>query len=290
MIFNFEREAFFNPFNLLFLTGTLVLSVFPILPFEVLLTTSLGLELAYLGVVPNMSRFRNYIYDKKLNKGTTKQRLMWALKLIQDPNLLVQAEKILLVKQQILQNITQQSPLNTVSIEHTQEKLDELLLNYISLLRTKQHYDSFVYLKDSQSFQDRINQSISSIENELKTLNKKELIQIKQQRINILKKRLDRLEHIHNRKDLCQAQIENIEETLQYIYEQSINTPNIDHTYYQLDMLIQETDEHSYFNNTHFNEMDIKSIFSDNKHLQHLDKELDIAKKTKAPLSNKTSL
>jgi 3-dehydroquinate dehydratase len=67
--------------------------------------------------------------------------------------------------------------------------------------------------------------------------------QIKQKRLDILEKRLDRFKKAHENLAVIEAQLETIEDVTKYIHEQSLTMRNPEEVSFQLDTLIAEVEE-----------------------------------------------
>lgn len=241
--YNYTREAFMHPINLAVLLGATVTSFFlndvgMLAP--LILTVSFGAELLYLGSVPRLEAFQRWVRvermkdlqnrrgDKemfsKLNKSDQKRFLVLKhlSKLIKE-----NFDKLPYTSQGLLQNI--------------HKKLEGLLINYLNLLDAYSRYGTFL----NASADANLKQEIKEEKEKLNGIESEKLRQVKARRLYILVKRYERLQLAKEKYAICVTQLETLEDTVKYIYEQSITMNNPEEIGFQLDNLINEVEETS---------------------------------------------
>lgn len=147
---NYTKEAFLNPINLGALLvstiGALFVSNLSMDVSNLLLTTVFGMELVYLGVIPRLPRFRKNLELKKIKErhaSSSEKDMFQAL----DP---ASQKRFLVLKHlaNLVQDNFEKLPYSSQGLlENIKKKIDELLVNYITLLDLIKRYE--VYLNTS---------------------------------------------------------------------------------------------------------------------------------------------
>lgn len=238
---NFTREAFLHPFNLGFLF-TAALTAFFVndigLMSNFVFTMAIGVELVYLGVIPKTDAFRKYVLSRVVKEKPNKlqeKELFY--------NLDTQSQKRFLV----LKHISDKIQVNFNKFPYTskgltgsiQQKIDDLLSNYISMLDSFERYKSYVKVTKEAE----LDAEISVLGTELETISSEKLRQIKIRRLAIIRKRREKLDVARERLQICESQLETIEDAVRYIYEQSITMSNPEQIGFQLDNLLNDVEE-----------------------------------------------
>jgi len=86
---------------------------------------------------------------------------------------------------------------------------------------------------------------IESEEQEMEKIDSERLKERKKRRMLILRKRLDRIKSANERYEICNTEIDTIEDAIRYIYEQSMTMNNPEEIGFQLDNLLSEVEETS---------------------------------------------
>jgi hypothetical protein len=107
-------------------------------------------------------------------------------------------------------------------------------------------------------------------------LNSEQLKTTRLRRIRILKKRLKKFDTARERYLICETNLETIEDTIRYIYEQSITLSNAEEVGFRLDELLEEMEEtSSIINDLNRESFDLQTDFDE----EALDAELKEAQK-----------
>lgn len=238
---NYTREAFFHPINLGFLFLS-ALSAFFLndvgMMANFIFTMAIGTELVYLGAVPKTDAFRRHILNRTIKEKPRKlkEKEMFY-------NLETRSQKRFLVLKHISDKIRENfkkfpytSKGLTASIE---TKIDDLLTNYILMLDSYDRYET--YIKSTR--ENDLIKEIDELNEELASIESEKLRQIKKRRLTIIHKRHNKLSVAKERLQICESQLETIEDAMRYIYEQSITMANPEQIGFQLDNLLNEVEE-----------------------------------------------
>ncbi|HKJ46055.1 MAG TPA: hypothetical protein VJ991_09540 [Balneolales bacterium] len=240
---NYTREAFLNPINL----GALL--VCTITAFivndggylaDVVLSLSFGMELLYLGIVPNMPNFRRSIKIKKLKERDKSLEDKTLFKDLEPKN----QKRFLILKhlsRLIKQNFDKMPYTSQGMLESVHKKIEGLLSNYLNLLDLNKKYGDLVH-SDTEK---QLNIKIERAKEDIKTADSERLRSIKSRRLKILSKRLEKFKSAQEKYVICESQLETIEDAVRYIYEQSMTMNDPEELGYQLDNLLAEVEETS---------------------------------------------
>ncbi len=238
---NYTREAFLHPLNLLMLivatTAAFFLNDLSMVP-EVIFSLAFGMELMYLGTVPNLPNFRKAIDARKARerkKAEESTSMFQSLDRESQQRFLVLKHLSKLIKENFQKlPYTSQGLLESIST-----KIDGLLTNYLNLLDMFRKYD--VYLRTS--VESKVAEEIHKEKQEMEEATSDKLRSIKARRINILNKRLERFKTAREKFAIAETQLETIEDAVRYVYEQSMTMNNPEEIGFQLDNLLIEVEE-----------------------------------------------
>ncbi len=238
---NFTKEAFLNPFNLVFLLiGTISALVFTEfgLTSNVILTFIFGMELIYLGVIPNLPSFQKSVRLKKRKEQTEAKgdKLIFY-------QLDARAQKRFLV----LKHITKEVKKNFDNLpytskgmlEHIQNKMEDLLSTYLTLLDMLRRFQLYM----NSEVEEELRREVEKQKQKMESLDSENLLKTNERRLNILKKRLKKFDVAKEKYLICETHLETIEDAIRYIYEQSMTMPNAEDVGSQLDFLLTEVEE-----------------------------------------------
>lgn len=238
---NFTREAFLHPMNIGFLlmatlgalfaggSGTVANLIF---------LTTFGVELMYLGTVPRMPDFQKYIRLRKIAERTRSHGEKEMFNRLQESS-----QKRFLVLRHlstlIRENFEKMAYTTRGMLESINTKIDGLLSNYLVNLELLQRYESFL---DTTS-QNTLRAEIMSLEKQITSIDSPKLREIKERRLGILKKRFEKFDKAREKYQICESQLETIEDAIRYIYEKSMTMSSPDEIGFQLDNLISDLEE-----------------------------------------------
>ncbi|MBP3191140.1 hypothetical protein [Natronogracilivirga saccharolytica] len=240
---SFVREAFFHPVNLGFLLSVGIFALFfsgvqglPV----VLLTAGIGLELLYLGTIPNKGWFQRHIIrsqegrnDRDSSEAACFERLC------------MERQKQFLALRRLTTTVRENFRLMPASSRPlTQQlagRLDELQSKYLRHLLILDRYEE--YLADASA--ESITLEIRTLKKAMETIRSGKVLEIKKQRLHILNKRLDRYKAGKEKIEVCRSQLETMEDAVRYVYEKSITMSHPEEVGGHLDRLIDELEETS---------------------------------------------
>ncbi len=238
---NYTREAFLHPVNLIFLlTASIAAFVAggPGPASQLILLTTMGVELIYLGVVPRTERFQNSIKMRHMREEATMKpdrRVYQGLDEASQKRFLVLRH----ISNQIKQNFARLPRSSQVLLDNITTKMEGLLTNYLVNLDLLTRYESYLNSSSEQA----LKVEIKALEKELNSVTSEKVREIKERRLSILNKRLEKLNKAREKFQICESQLETIEDTIRYIYEKSMTMNNPEEIGFQLDNLINDLEE-----------------------------------------------
>lgn len=240
---SYTREAFMHPANLAFLLASSITAFFlnDVGSLSSLIFTfAFGAELIFLGTIPRLSQFQKMVKVKKLKEQKSQ---------IADKELFSQLDPATQKRFLVLKHLSKLIKENFDKMPYTsqgllqsiQKKLEGLLTNYLGLLDSYKRYQHFI----EKSKEDALKAAIAEEKKEMKQASSDKLKQFKARRVFILNKRYERLLTAKERFEICETQLETIEDAVKYIYEQSMTMNNPEEIGFQLDNLLNEVEETS---------------------------------------------
>jgi hypothetical protein len=202
------------------------------------LVLAAGVELMYVSLVPQSSRFRRLVRSWKYmeEKRAHEKRLTEMYK-----DLPVQMrsryEFVQQVAQGIRENYSRLSATSQMFAQQMEDKLSGLLSGYIRLLYTaKVHHEYVQSLNPEQVTGEiaRLEKAMASEAPKVQEINGK--------RIEILRKRLEKFQKIRENSEVIDAQCSAIEDVLQLIRDQSVTMRDPQEVSAQLDNLVQDVE------------------------------------------------
>lgn len=202
------------------------------------LVLAAGLELIYVALVPQSSRFRRLVRSwKYANDKREHQEKLNQLFDELSPQLRSRYEKIEHVCAQIRENLAQLSSTSQVFVGQMQEKLDGLLQGYVRLLHTGATQKEHLLLTNPRDIEreiDQLKNNIAQGTGKVQEINKK--------RIEILEKRIEKHQKIRENHQVIEAQCAAIEDVLQLIRDQSVTMRDPHQVSEQLEALVTDVE------------------------------------------------
>ena len=235
---NFTKEAFMEPANLVFLIAALVLSLVISGGLGTLLPLfAAALELLYLGTLPRNERYQRVVRSRRMEerqKGPSDRDVFRTLAK-DDQKRYVRFRNM---EKAIKDNYAKLPYASQGLLDAHLKKLDGLLDSHLSLLQLKERYAQFARRTGEADIVD----AIAQLKNEMQS-DPPRVQAIKQRRLGILQKRLDRFKKAGENLAIIEAQLETIEDVARYVYEQSLTMQNPEEVSFQLDTLMNEVEE-----------------------------------------------
>jgi hypothetical protein len=204
----------------------------------VIFSLAFGMELMYLGTVPNLPNFRKSVDARKARerkKAEENTTVFQGLDRESQQRFLVLKHLSKLIKDNFQKlPYTSQGLLDSIN-----NKIDGLLSNYLNLLDMFRKYE--MYLRSST--ETKVADEIRNERQEMEESTSEKLRSIKARRINILNKRLERFKTAREKFAIAETQLETIEDAVRYVYEQSMTMNNPEEIGFQLDNLLIEVEE-----------------------------------------------
>ena len=235
---NFTKEAFMSPVNLGFLILALVVSLLLSGPAaSIALVFAAALELLYLGTVPRNDRYRRAVRARKAeeHRKAPQDRDVFRTLAKDDQKRYVRFRNM---EKAIKDNYAKLPYSSQGLLDAHLKKLDGLLDAHLNLLQLKERYVQFA----RRTGENDIVQAITALQNEMQA-DPPRVRAIKQRRLSILEKRLDRFKKAGENLAIIEAQLETIEDVARYVYEQSLTMQNPEEVSFQLDTLMNEVEE-----------------------------------------------
>lgn len=203
------------------------------------LVLAAGLELMYVALVPQSSRFRRLVRSWKYasEKQEHTKRLEEMYKNL-PPEMRSRYAFVQQVAQAIRTNYQQLSASSQVFARQMAERLDGLLEGYVRLLFTANTHRE--YLKSLNP--DQVRSEVAFLEKSLEK-NAPKVQEINRRRIEILRKRVTKFEKIQENRQVIDAQCAAIEDVLQLIRDQSVTMRDPQEVSAQLENLVQDVEQ-----------------------------------------------
>lgn len=233
---NFVKAALTWQYNWIGLAGAAAFAVVSGSGLPLILAA--GLELIYVAVVPQSSRFRRLVrswkYAEEKRKHDEKSKALF----MELPDAVkARYGNVVSICHQIRANYDKLSSSSQIFVGQMDEKLQSLLFGYVRLLHAAEHQRQYV----STSNPALISREIRVLEEGLPKESPK-VQEINRKRIEILKKRLEKFEKIKENSQVVEAQCAAIEDVLELIRDQSMTMRDPQELTYRIDSLVQDVE------------------------------------------------
>ena len=203
------------------------------------LVLAAGLEMIYVAVVPQSSRFRRLVrswkYAEEKREHQAKLNEMYRNLL---PEMRSRYEYLQKVAQAIRANYSQLSATSQIFARQMEEKLQGLLDGYVRLLFAAHTHREYLQTLNPEQVRGEITYLEKTLAQEPPKVR-----EINQRRIEILKKRVGKFEKIAENRQVIDAQCAAIEDVLQLIRDQSVTMRDPQEVSAQLDHLVQDVEQ-----------------------------------------------
>jgi hypothetical protein len=239
---NYVKIAFVNGINLATLGSAAVASLVLMNPLPILIAA--GAELVYLGTVPSLPRFKRHVRSiRERTRHAGEERAAEGMLEALSPNQRESYFALRDLRDRILENY-QRVPGGGALAETSTARMDGLLTSFVRLLSTLNSYRRYLTNTDRKA----IEQELAALKAELATErgDSEKVREVKQRRVEILVKRLERFDRAAESRELISHQLASIDDFMRLLHEQSITLRDPDVLGQQLDHLaveIQATDE-----------------------------------------------
>ena len=207
------KAAFLVPANLLALGASAVASAVTGEPAVVLV--ALGVEGLYLAALSSASAFRRAVRAR--GGGAGPEREAGAVYEELSPSQKEHYFALKGVRDRILENY-RKLPGGRVLAAGSERQVDQMLVSFLRLLATLNHYRKFLSTSDRRV----VEQELRELEADVAAEGNARLKDVKQRRVEILRKRVERFQKAEESRELVSHQLAGIEDLLKLTHEQSI--------------------------------------------------------------------
>lgn len=250
---NHTKEAFALPINLVFLAVAAVsfLSLvvanlgFDLPTIELAATVlfgSAGIEMLYLGLMPQNRRFQRAV---KAKRQPDTQRLQAQVKSL---NFLTQLGKAPLEKytnlykkkHQIADNLAKNSATSEMFVDTYTAKVETLESYYVELLFEIEQYKDFLERESTSNMATEK----QKLEADMAAATSPKVRALYQKRLRLMEKRVEKSKAVRENLQMAEIQVATLEDTVNYLVEQSLTLKNPDELSRVIDSVLNETEEH----------------------------------------------
>jgi len=226
------KAAFLMPANLVALGATAVAAVLTGEP--AVLLVALGAESLYLGALSSASTFQRAV---RAHDWADEDPEKEAGALFDDlsPSQKEHYAALKGVRDRILENY-RKLPGGRVLAATSEQQVDQLLVAFIRLVSTLNHYRKFLGTSDRR----QVEQELRELEADAAAEGNPRLKDVKQRRVEILRKRVERFQKAEESRELVSHQLAGIEDLLKLTHEQSIAIRDPESVGRQLERLTEE--------------------------------------------------
>jgi hypothetical protein len=233
---NFVKEALKWQYNWIGLAGAAAFALVSGTGFPLVLAA--GLELIYISVVPQSSRFRRLV--RSWQYAEEKRRIDVNLQAMYKeipPEMQVRYSRLDQLCRSIRENYSKLSSTSQMFVKEMQDRLDGLLQGYLRLLHSLHQHLEYLRVTDPN----RIQQELAGLQRSLAS-DPVKVQEINRKRIEILTKRLEKFGKIHENCDVINAQCAATEDVLQLIRDQSVTLRDPQQVSDQLEGLVHDVE------------------------------------------------
>jgi hypothetical protein len=233
---NFVKEALKWQYNWIGLAGAAAFALVSGTGFPLVLAA--GLELIYIAVVPQSSRFRRLV--RSWQYAEEKRRIDVNLQAMYKeipPEMQVRYSRLDQLCRSIRENYSKLSSTSQMFVKEMQDRLDGLLQGYLRLLHSLHQHLEYLRVTDPN----RIQQELAGLQRSLAS-DPVKVQEINRKRIEILTKRLEKFGKIHENCDVINAQCAASEDVLQLIRDQSVTLHDPQQVSDQLEGLVHDVE------------------------------------------------
>jgi hypothetical protein len=248
-LINYTKEAFTLPINLIFLSVVMVAVVGLSVAFSgfttpVLLLAAIGaaVEMAYLAYAPSNPRFIRAVNARYQSELTTIERQYQSFRYLQQLGRdYLDRYMLFFKKKQIVNDNLLKNQDKTGSLDYTYlEKLNSLESYYVELLYGLEQYERY----SKSGSKEELEREVNKIRTEMANASSDKVKNQYQRRIEVLKKRLDKFASATENMQVARIQIDTLEDTMDFIVEQSLTLKNPDEIGRAIDQIILAAEEH----------------------------------------------
>jgi hypothetical protein len=234
---NFVKEALKWQYNWIGLAGAAAFAIVSGTGLPLVLAA--GLELIYIAVVPQSSRFRRLVrsWQYEAEKKKIEQNLTAMFQEI-PPEMRIRYAKLDQVCRIIRENYGKLSSTSQMFVQQMESRLDGLLQGYLRLLHAEHQHAEYLRVTNRDAIKHELDQLVRTLDSEPAKVQ-----EINKRRIEILTKRLEKFGKIHENCEVINAQCAATEDVLQLIRDQSVTLRDPQQVSDQLEGLVRDVEE-----------------------------------------------
>jgi len=234
---NYLKEAFHLQYNYIALAGAAAFAVVSGTALPLMLGA--GLELIYLSVVPNNSRFQRLVRSWKFEQQK-KEREKGLSQLFYElpPEMKARYASMEGICRGIRANYGRLTSTSQMFVEQMESKLSGLSQSYIRLLNSAFHHRE--YLRATNP--DNIRKELDTLQKDLEHDSPK-VQEINKKRVEILNKRIEKYDKVQDNCKVIDAQCAAVEDVLQLIRDQSVTMHDPQEISDNLDNLVKDVEQ-----------------------------------------------
>lgn len=237
---SFIKAAFLLPANLVGLLTAGASSLMTGEPLPALV--ALGVEGLYLGIVPSMKRFQRAVRARSgADEGDPARKEVDTLLSELAPSQREHYQALVGLKEKILENY-RRLPGGKVLATDSEPRLDALLTSFLRLVAALNHHRTYLNSTDRE----QLEKELRELEAEVAQEANPRLKDVKEKRLEILRKRVGRFQQAGESREVVSHQLAGIEDLMRLTHEQSITIRDPETVNRQLDVVsaeVQATDE-----------------------------------------------
>ncbi len=234
---NFVKAALKWQYNWIGLAGAAAFALVSGSGFPLLLAA--GLELIYVSLVPQSSRFRRLVRSWQYAEEKRKNEVnLQALFQEIPPEMRLHYAKLDELCCSIRENYSRLSSTSQIFVKEMQDRLDGLLQGYLRLLNAEHQHLQYLRNTNPETIKrehDLLERTLASEPAKVQEINRK--------RIEILAKRLEKCNKIHENCEVIHAQCAATEDVLQLIRDQSVTLRDPQQVSDQLEGLVHDVEQ-----------------------------------------------
>jgi len=234
---NYLKEAFHLQYNYIALAGAAAFAVVSGTALPLMLGA--GLELIYLSIVPNNSRFQRLVRSWKFEQQK-KEREKGLSQLFYElpPEMKARYASMDGICRGIRANYGRLTSTSQMFVEQMESKLSGLAQSYIRLLNSAFHHRE--YLRATNP--DNIRKELDTLQKDLEHDSPK-VQEINKKRVEILNKRIEKYDKVQDNCKVIDAQCAAVEDVLQLIRDQSVTMHDPQEISDHLDNLVKDVEQ-----------------------------------------------
>jgi hypothetical protein len=203
------------------------------------LVLAAGLELIYLSVVPQSSRFRRLVRSWKYAEEKRRREMnLTALFMELPPEMRTHYAALDTMCRAIRANYSRLSSTSQMFLEQMEQKLAGLLQAYLRLLLAAQQHSEYLHTTDPES----IKRDLAKLQRTMDSDSPK-VQEINRKRVEILTKRLEKFDKVRENQKVVDAQCAALEDVLQLIRDQSVTMRDPQQVSDQLEDLVHDVEQ-----------------------------------------------